>query len=117
MSKIAVGSNVEAYCTKCKLVLAHTIVSLDAKGVKSKRVQCNTCDGEHNFRATKPKSKTTAAKKAKTAKGTTKKTRQSWEDIMKEAADALTGTHLSNGSVSAEGECPAEKMKPAAVHA
>ncbi len=37
--------------------------------------------------------------------------------MMKEAADALTGTHLSNGSESAEGECPAEKMKAAAAQA
>ena len=92
MSKIAVGSDVEAYCTKCKMVLAHAVVAME--GAKPRRVRCNTCNGEHNYRATKPVAKT-AAKKAgkaeKPEKGTakkrvaTKKTRQSWEEVMQEA--------------------------------
>jgi len=47
--------------------LAHTIISM--VGTKPKRVQCNTCEGEHNYRAKKPATKTTVAKKGKTAKG------------------------------------------------
>ena len=96
MSKIAVSSEIEAYCTKCKLVLAHTVVSMD--GAKPKRVQCNTCDGEHNYRAKKPATKTKAAKKGKTTKGTSKKTRQSWEDTMKEAADKPHKQYDMSGS-------------------
>ena len=89
MSKTAVGSDVEAYCTKCKMVLAHSVVAM--AGAKPRRVRCNTCNGEHNYRAEKPVAKTagkTATKKAaKTPKkATTKRTRQSWEEVMQEAA-------------------------------
>jgi hypothetical protein len=96
MSKIAVGTEVEAYCTKCKLVLAHTVVSMD--DTKPKRVQCNTCEGMHNYRAKKPGTKTAAVKKAKTAKGTSRKTRQSWEEIMREAADKPHKQYSMSGS-------------------
>jgi len=85
MSKTAVGSEVEAYCTKCKIVLAHSVVTME--GTKPRRVRCNTCSGEHNYRAAKPVSKATAKKATKTTKtATTKKTRQSWEEVMQEAA-------------------------------
>ena len=86
MSKIAVGTDVEAYCTKCKLVLAHSVVAME--GAKPRRVRCNTCNGEHNYRAAKPVPKAPSKKATtKTAKKTTtKKTRQSWEEVMQEAA-------------------------------
>jgi len=84
MAKTAVGSSVDAYCTKCKLVLAHTIMAMD--GAKPRRVRCNTCNGEHNYRAAKPVAKAAAKKTEKKAKTTTKKTRQSWEEVMEQAA-------------------------------
>jgi hypothetical protein len=85
MSKPAVGSDVEAYCTKCKMVLAHAVVAME--GAKPRRVRCNTCNGEHNYRAAKPVAKTATAKKTTKApkKATTKRTRQSWEEVMQEA--------------------------------
>lgn len=43
------GSYVQAYCTRCKTVLRHTVVAL-VEGVPV-RVQCNTCGGEHVYRA------------------------------------------------------------------
>lgn len=103
MSKIAVGSDVEAYCTKCKLVLTHTVIAM--QGAKPRRVHCNTCDGEHNFRATKPVGKTPAKpKKAKAAKKTTsRKTRQSWEEVMQEAASKPHKKYSMSGSF-AEGD-------------
>ena len=97
MSKTAVGSDIEAYCTKCKIVLAHSVVAME--GAKLRRVRCNTCNGEHNYRAAKPvaknaaktaakpAAKTTAKKAPKTPKkATTKRTRQSWEEVMQEAS-------------------------------
>jgi hypothetical protein len=84
MSKIAVGSTVDAYCTKCKLVLAHTIMAMDK--AKPRRVRCNTCNGEHNYRAAKPVAKAAAKKGEKKAKTTPKKTRQTWEEVMQEAS-------------------------------
>lgn len=98
MSKIAVGSDVEAYCTKCKMVLAHAVVAME--GAKPRRVRCNTCNGEHNFRATKPGGKTAAKKTEKAAvkKTTAKKTRQSWEDVMQEASARPHKKYSMSGS-------------------
>src|SRR4030067_2672610 len=60
MSKVyTVSGNVDGWCTKCKLELAHTIIAM-AKNMPVK-VKCNTCNSEHKFRAkqsgvSKPKS-------------------------------------------------------------
>jgi hypothetical protein len=97
MTKIAVGNDVEAYCTKCKMVLAHVVVAM--QGLKPRRVKCNTCNGEHNYRAEKPVPKTAVVKKTKTAKKTTtKKTRQSWEEVMLEAASKPHKKYSMSGS-------------------
>ena len=96
MSKIAVGSDVEAYCTKCKMVLAHSVVAMD--GAKPRRVRCNTCNGEHNYRAAKPVPKAAPKKGEKKAKTTTKKTRQSWEEVMQEASAKPHKKYSMSGS-------------------
>ncbi len=49
MDTLKVGSNVDAWCTKCKLVLAHTIEAIAHGFIK--RVHCNTCKGAHQFKA------------------------------------------------------------------
>ena len=95
MTKIAVGSDVDAYCTKCKLVLGHTVVAM--QGAKPRRVKCNTCSGEHNYRATKPVAKAASAKTEK-AKPTTRKSRQSWEDVMAEASGKPKKAYSMSGS-------------------
>ncbi len=43
------GGYVEAWCTKCKLELGHTIVAMVDN--MPKKVKCNTCEGQHNYRA------------------------------------------------------------------
>ncbi len=43
-----VGGEVDAFCTKCELLLAHTILAM--VGPKIVRVRCNTCMGEHAYR-------------------------------------------------------------------
>jgi hypothetical protein len=48
-----IGNNVDAWCTKCKLVLAHTIEGMKAEKVT--RVHCNTCNGQHAYRAKAPR--------------------------------------------------------------
>jgi len=42
------GEYINAWCTKCKLELGHTIVAMVENAPK--RVKCNTCNGEHNYR-------------------------------------------------------------------
>ena len=93
---IAIGTDVEAYCTKCKMVLAHVVMAM--VGAKPRRVKCNTCGGEHNYRAEKPQGKT-AVKTEKTAKKpSTRKTRQSWEDTMNDAASKPHKKYAMSGS-------------------
>ncbi|WP_257449501.1 Sec-independent protein translocase family protein [Archangium lipolyticum] len=44
-----VGGEVDAFCTRCKLTLAHTILAM--VGTKIARVRCNTCGGDHAYRS------------------------------------------------------------------
>jgi hypothetical protein len=44
-----VGGEVDAFCTRCRLTLAHTILAM--VGTKIVRVRCNTCGGDHAFRS------------------------------------------------------------------
>jgi hypothetical protein len=50
-SPIAVGKEVVCFCTKCKMDLGHTIVSM--KGANPARVICRTCKSEHNYKMKK----------------------------------------------------------------
>ena len=43
------GEDIESWCTKCKLELGHTIIAM--VGNLPKRVKCNTCGSEHNYRS------------------------------------------------------------------
>lgn len=47
-----VGKDVDSWCTKCKLVLAHTVEAV--VGGRITRVHCNTCGGQHAYRAKAP---------------------------------------------------------------
>jgi hypothetical protein len=54
------GDIIDAYCTSCRTVMNHTIVSMVQ--AHPARVQCNTCGGVHNYRKGKsasPTSRTT----------------------------------------------------------
>src|SRR4030067_450255 len=44
----SVSGNVDGWCTKCKLLLAHTIIAM-ANNMPVK-VKCNTCNSSHKFR-------------------------------------------------------------------
>jgi hypothetical protein len=46
---VRVGGEVDTMCMRCRMVLAHTVLAM--VGTKPIRVQCNTCGGQHNFRA------------------------------------------------------------------
>jgi inhibitor of KinA sporulation pathway (predicted exonuclease) len=95
MTKTAVGSDVDAYCTKCEMVLTHTIVAL--QGTRPRRVKCNTCGGDHNYRATKPTAKA-AAKKSDKPKSPSKRVRQTWDEVMQEASTKPHKSYSMSGS-------------------
>jgi hypothetical protein len=59
-----VGGDVDSWCNRCQLMLAHTIHAI-ADG-KIKRVHCNTCKQQHAFRARKPGEKAVRQPGAKT---------------------------------------------------
>jgi hypothetical protein len=45
---VKVGGEVDSFCTKCQLVLAHTVHAV--MGGKPVKVECNTCHGVHRFK-------------------------------------------------------------------
>jgi len=49
MATHKVGGEVDAFCTRCKMTLAHTILAMVKQTIA--RVQCNTCGGQHAYRA------------------------------------------------------------------
>jgi len=51
----SVGSTIDGWCTRCKMVLRHTIESIVSE--KIKRVHCNTCKGQHAHRARAPRAR------------------------------------------------------------
>jgi hypothetical protein len=43
-----VGGEVDSFCSKCELTLAHTVIAMVAG--RPVKVECNTCHGVHRFR-------------------------------------------------------------------
>ena len=61
--KFKVGGEIVSWCTKCKLILDHTIVALvDAS---PKKVKCHTCKGHHNYREKAPVAKSPGKRRVK----------------------------------------------------
>ncbi len=52
MKPLAAGSEIDAWCTRCKMMLGHRIVAMIGK--KPVRVECQTCGSVHNYKATPP---------------------------------------------------------------
>lgn len=89
MAAVRTGGEVDAVCTKCKMVLAHTVIAM--VGSKPVRVQCNTCNGQHNYRGggadakvstTSPAARATRAPRAVA-------TRLSFDDLLAERKTGL----------------------------
>lgn len=51
MKRLVAGSEIDAWCTKCRMNLGHRIVAL-VDG-RPKRVECMTCGSQHNYREPK----------------------------------------------------------------
>ncbi len=66
---VKVGGEVDAFCTKCELTLAHTVHAV--VGGQPGQVECNTCHGVHKYRGAAvraPSARTLAARGEKPAK-------------------------------------------------
>ena len=68
MAELSVGKEVLSNCSKCKLILAHIIVTMkDTK--TADKVQCKTCKATHSFKdPSAKKTKTSVDKVIKSAK-------------------------------------------------
>jgi len=49
---------IDAYCTKCKIILTHVVAAMVGK--RPKKVECLTCHGQHVYRASEPGSRAKA---------------------------------------------------------
>lgn len=48
-TEVAAGKDILSYCGRCKMPLAHTIITLTKKGAADK-CECNTCGASHKYR-------------------------------------------------------------------
>ena len=69
MARFVTGRDCDAWCTRCKMDLAHTIVAM-VDGLP-KRVKCNTCDSHHNYH--RPRAERDAEKAERAAKRAARK--------------------------------------------
>lgn len=82
---LKVGGEVDGFCTRCEMTLAHTIIAMvDGRPVK---VECNTCHGVHRFRGDVPSS--AAKKPAHAAAAGARRVRerpatQSFDEVLRE---------------------------------
>ena len=60
------GADIDSYCGRCKMMLAHVIHAMD--GEKPGRVECKTCGALHKYRPKAPGTRKTAVKKATSSK-------------------------------------------------
>ncbi|MBN2497920.1 MAG: hypothetical protein JXR96_25220 [Deltaproteobacteria bacterium] len=54
--KLRAGGEIDAWCTRCKLMLTHVILAMQAG--EPVRVMCKTCKSQHRYRAGPPGSPT-----------------------------------------------------------
>ncbi|MGA2449857.1 MAG: hypothetical protein ABTD50_14350 [Polyangiaceae bacterium] len=59
---LRVAGEVDGWCTRCRLVLNHRIVSMD--GGKPHQVECLTCRSQHRWRARAPGDKVAPTERA-----------------------------------------------------
>lgn len=52
MATARTGGDVDAWCGKCNLLLAHTVEAMVGESIK--RVHCNTCGSQHAYRPHPP---------------------------------------------------------------
>lgn len=81
MAELSVGKEVLSYCSKCKLTLAHIIVTMkDSK--TADKVQCKTCKATHVFKDPgAAKAKTSVNKVIKSAKAKRTGSKKSTETV------------------------------------
>lgn len=80
---IRTGGEIDAFCTKCELNLAHTIIAM--VGAKVVKVKCNTCGADHAYKGEQPLMKAASFARPKKSKATPRaeKAVLGWEERLK----------------------------------
>ena len=118
MTKIAAGKDIDYFCTRCKLELAHVIIAV--VNHLPVRVKCNTCHTERNWRrsgtkkakagAKRKTSNSTATKKAAAAMLSAIEKQAQWKTLMEAAnAGSADRTPYSIRSVFKDGQIISHK--------
>lgn len=97
---IKVGGEVDSWCTKCKLMLAHTVVAMVEDTIE--KVECKTCNGKHKYRPNPPKSRTKKASKSATKKKVTRRRKKDPAVIWEEALEGKDVTQPKTYAMDAE---------------
>lgn len=94
MATHKVGGEVDAFCTRCKLTLAHTILAM--VGTKIARVRCNTCNGDHAYRsAPGTTDRPTSSARSSTSRATTPRAEKP-EKVVISFEEQLAGKDIAN---------------------
>jgi len=101
------GSEIDSYCTKCKMDLNHRIIAM--KEAKPHQVECLTCRGHHRYRTPKTlpdplagmagakKKRATRKKKTEPKKPALDELRAMWEQaIAGRGTDDFTSYRIDN---------------------
>lgn len=85
----AVGKEILAYCTSCKMDLNHIIVAM--KGDRVAKAQCLTCKKEHAYKAPKGQTEPKKKRKKKDSDAPTSTTIEAeWEKLMNQHKNSPT---------------------------
>ncbi len=80
LEKMTAGDNIASYCTKCKLVLDHSIIAMDGETIA--KVKCRTCGSAHKYRSAADIKTPRASRKKEVA---VKTAEALWESCLNEA--------------------------------
>jgi hypothetical protein len=75
-----VGGEIDAFCTKCNMLLNHTVIAL--VGTKPIKVECLTCHGVHKYRGTEG-STGPSSPKPRVSRASSGKVVSSFDDVIK----------------------------------
>ena len=96
--KLSAGDIIEAHCTKCREVMNHRIVAM--VGEKVVRVECNTCNGIHNYRQPAETKTSAGSKSIRKTEVTPRKTKRDPEAVDQEEWESLLPTMQADRAIA-----------------
>ena len=96
--KLSAGDIIEAHCTKCREVMNHRIVAM--VGEKVVRVECNTCNGIHNYRPPAETKVSTGTKTIRKTEAAPRKAKRDPEAVALEEWESLLPTMQADRAIA-----------------